>query len=445
MSIITRFAPSPTGLLHVGNARTALINFLLTKKLGGQFLLRIDDTDIIRSTKESEDAIKKDLNWLKINWDNFARQSERFARYDELKDYLIKKGRIYACYESPEELEIKRKMQLSRGKPPIYDRGSLNLTIAKIKEYEDEGKKPHYRFLLQNDTISWDDLVRGEIKFEAQNLSDPIVIREDGSLTYMLCSVIDDIDFNISHIVRGEDHITNTAIQIQMFEALGAIPPKLAHLALITAKNAEISKRIGGFDITSLRGGGIEAMAINSFFAKLGSADNMEPYSDMEQLIENFDITKFSKSPANYDRNDLARMNHKIIQLYSFASIQSRLEELNVKNITQSFWDTVKPNINNILELKQWWDICNNPITPIIEDQDLLNEAINLLPKGKWDNNTWIMWTNEIKAQTSKAGKNLFMPIRKALTGQEHGPELKNLLPLIGREKVISRLKGDIS
>jgi len=441
--IKTRFAPSPTGFLHIGNARTALICYLYAKKHGGEFLLRIDDTDIARSKQEYTDAIKEDLVWLGLKWDESFRQSERLSRYDEVKKQLLEMGRLYPCYETAVELEVKRKMQMKLGRPPIYDRASLNLSAEKKAEYEAGGRKPHYRFLMQDGKIEWDDLVRGKVSFEAKNLGDPILLREDGSPTYLLPSAIDDVDSGITHIVRGEDHVTNTAVQIQIFAALGANIPVFAHLALLKAKDAKISKREGGFEIKHLRESGIEAMAINSFLARMGTSEMVEARTNLEDIIKGFDISKFGRAPTTYDEADLSRLNIKLVQAYSFAEIKLHLAEMGLSEIDENFWKSVQPNLKTLAEIKDWWKICNEKLAPVIEDAEFLAQAGNFLPDGQWDETTWNAWMDKLKAATGRQGKNLFMPIRKAITGMEHGPELKNLLPLIGREKVLARLNGE--
>ena len=436
MSVKTRFAPSPTGMLHVGNVRTSLINWLFTRKMGGVFMLRMDDTDLLRSKPEYEQAIKNDLQWLGLNWDEFAKQSDRLARYEEIKQKLIQMGRLYPCYESQAELDMKRKMQLSRGLPPIYDRAGLNDSA--------NGRKAHYRFLLNNEKTQWDDLIRGNIEFQGKNLSDPIVIREDGSMTYILCSAIDDIDFAITHILRGEDHITNTAIGIQITKALGFEPPKMGHLSLLQSKTGEISKRIGGFDISSLRDKFIEPMAINSLLAKMGSSDATEAVAEIEELIEQFDVNKFSSSAVNYDLNELIGLNHKLISVMSYEQIATSLNRLPIK-ITPEFWYATRGNLSLISEINIWWNVCYDEVTPnIAQDvKEFLGIACNLLPENQWNENTWGEWMEKVKHATGRSGKQLFMPIRLALTALEYGPELKLLLPIIGREKVEKRLNGE--
>ncbi len=439
---LTRFAPSPTGLLHVGNVRTALVNWLFTKSQGGQFMLRMDDTDLVRSTPEYAEAIKQDLTWLGLKWDVFAKQSDRLARYEEVKETLLRDGRLYPCYETQEELDIKRKMQMSRGQPPIYDRAALALTAEQQARYEAEGKRPHYRFRLEHAPIVWEDMIRGHTRFEGRHLSDPILIREDGSMTYILSSVVDDMDFAITHIIRGEDHVSNTAIQVQIFEALGAVPPQCAHLALIKTKDAEISKRTGGFDIRQLRESSIEPMAINSLLAKIGTNQAPEVRNTLEELAAEFDLGHFGRAPANYDEAELERINHKYLAQLSFEEVKPQLDALRLSAVDASFWLAVRPNINRLQEVVEWWGICRNPLAPLAEEREFLERAAHLLPEGAWDDATWGQWTASIRDVTGRKGKALFMPLRRALTGKEHGPELKTLLPLIGRCIVEKRLQG---
>ncbi len=438
LSIKTRFAPSPTGMLHVGNVRTALINWLFSRKNNGIFMLRMDDTDLLRSKPEYEAAIKQDLKWLGLNWDEFACQSERLARYQEIKAKLITSGRLYPCYETQNELDMKRKMLLSRGLPPIYDRAALDLTQAPVD------RKPHYRFLLNDEAIKWNDLIRGDIEFQAKNLSDPIVIREDGSMTYILCSAIDDIDYKITHVLRGEDHISNTAIGIQITKALGFEPPALGHLSLLQSKTGEISKRIGGFDISSLREQFIEPMAINSLLAKMGTSDATEATLNMQKLIDEFDTNKFSPSAVNYDFNELLQLNHKLIGNMNFSLAKPSLERLGVE-ASEEFWQAIHGNINTINEILDWWKICYEDLEIDFDSKKdnaiFLKEACEYLPQGTWDLSTWDEWIGEVKKKTGKMGKQLFMPIRLALTGKDSGPELKLLLPIIGRDIVIKRLQ----
>jgi glutamyl-tRNA synthetase len=444
MNVKTRFAPSPTGMLHVGNARTALINKLFALKYSGEFILRIDDTDLVRSKKEYEEAIKNDLKWLGIDWSKIEWQSKRLKRYDEIKEHLIKIGRLYECYETQEELEIKRKLQLSSGKPPIYDRSALKLTDENKEKYKLMGRKPHYRFKLEGEKIEWQDLVKGLVHFEVANISDPIVIREDGTMTYMICSTVDDVDMEITHVIRGEDHVTNTAIQIQIFEALGAKHPEFGHLSLVKTKDDKISKRVGGFEISSLRDEKcIESMTINSFFANIGTSNHVLPYKDLVNLANDFDIGKFSKSPTTYIPDELEILNHKLLLSLEYEDIKERLEQINASHIDKDFWNGVRPNLKFLSDVKIWWDICHNYKKYDVsqDDIELLKFAKNSLANLSISENTWKEWTEIIKSNTGRSGKHLYMPIRQALTGMDHGPELANLIPLIGKEEILKRLE----
>jgi glutamyl-tRNA synthetase len=443
MTVIARFAPSPTGYLHLGNIRTAIVNWLFVKQQGGKFILRIDDTDSVRSKEEYFHSIVEDLAWLGLDYAEMFRQSERMERYNQVRDKLIEQGRLYPCFESSEELEMKRKTLLSRGLPPIYDRAALKLSGKEIEAKISEGIKPHYRFKLAQDVIEWDDLIRGKLHFEPKNLGDPILIREDGSMTYMLCSCIDDIDMSITHVFRGEDHISNTAVGVQLHRAIGGEIPRFAHLSLLKTKTAEMSKRVGGFDIKSLREQHLDPMAINSLLARLGTAQTVEPYTDMNSLISEFDIGKFGKAAANYDFEDLKRLNHKIIAMSSFERMEPFVSRLGIP-IDSSFFEAIKTNINVISELRQWHEICNQKLTPVVEegDREFLKMISGFLPQ-ELDSNSWDIWINEIKERTDRRGRNLFMPIRLALTGSEDGPELKLMLPLIARNVIVKRLSGE--
>lgn len=431
MKTITRFAPSPTGLLHVGNVRTALINYLFAKKTGAEFMLRIDDTDLERSKPEYIDGIKEDLTWLGLKWDSTFKQSERFADYEKAKQKLLAAGRLYPCYETGEELDTKRKFQMKRGAPPIYDRAALKLTEEEKKKFESEGRRPHYRFKLEAEDIIWDDLIRGPQKFNGAYLSDPILFREDGSLIYMLCSVVDDGDYKTTHIVRGEDHVTNTAIQIQIAKALNYHIPHFAHMALLKGKDKEMSKREGGFDIRSLRNEGIEPAAILSLLAKMGTSDAID-LKTLDELVAEFDFKKFGRAAAIYDPEDLKRLTHKVVTHLDYDQVKSRVK------VDKTFWDAVKANLNTVEEVEQWRHICSDDLKPIVEDAEFLKTAAKFLP----DNLDFNEWMNKVKEATGKKGKDLFMPIRKALTALDHGPELKAILPLIGRERVLKRLSA---
>ena len=436
-NIKVRFAPSPTGWMHIGNTRTAVFNWLLAKKLGGSFMLRIDDTDVARSKQEYEDAIRDILTWLGLTWDEEARQSARIERYNEIVAKLKQEGRIYACYETAEELEVMRKKLMAQGKAPIYDRSALKLSEEDIARYKAEGRKPHYRFKLIEGTIEWNDLIRGKISYDASNLADPVIIREDGSYLYHLPSVIDDVDFGITHIVRGEDHVTNTASQIQMFEALGGKVPEFAHLPLLTGKEGKLSKRLGSLGVKELRADGVENMAICSFLAKLGTSEAIEPYFDLETLANSLDFNKLGRSQPKFDEEELKLFNHKFVRQLPYEKVSDRV------NVSKDFWDAVKGNLDTVAEAEKWHKVCCEEVCPEVEDVELTSMAASLLPDEPWDNNTYQEWMNVVKTNTTKKGKELFHPIRKALTAQENGPELKVLLPFIGREKALNRLKGN--
>jgi glutamyl-tRNA synthetase len=443
MTVFVRFAPSPTGYVHVGNIRTALVNWLFARKQGGRFMLRLDDTDTSRSKQEYAECIEQDMRWLGMEWDDFARQSDRYDRYELARDRLIANGRLYPCYETQEELDIRRKMQSSRGLPPIYDRAALKLSEEQKKQYEAEGRKPHYRFLLEDKDIVWQDMVRGEARFRATHMSDPVLIREDGVPLYTLASVVDDGEMGVTHIIRGEDHVSNTAVQFQIFEALGYTPPTFAHLALMKTKEGEISKRLGGFDIRSLREAGFESLAVVSLLAKIGTSDPIEAFDSMDALVESFDIGKFGRAPANYDEVELQRLNARIVSHLSYEAVKSRLEALGLKEIDAAFWDAVRPNLTYVKEVGEWWALCRAAIQPDIEDAEFTRTAADLLPPEPWDTATWKLFVEKVKENTGRKGKLLFMPLRKALTGLDHGPELDGLFPLIGRERAIRRLKGE--
>ncbi len=441
MSVKVRFAPSPTGMLHVGNARTALIAWLFTRSQNGHFLLRIDDTDQERSKKEYEKAILSGLKWLGIDWDSKLYQHNRTQIYNKKIEQLKADGRLYPCYETPNELDLKRKSQLSRKLPPIYDRQSLNLTNEQIKSYEDEGRKAHWRFKMDHKPIEWNDLVRGDVKFNGADLSDPVLIREDGTPLYHICSVIDDIDYGITHVIRGEDHVSNTACHIQMFEALGSKPPKFAHLPLLSDKEGEkLSKRIGSLSLHDLQKDGLEPMSIVSLMARLGTSEPIEIFTDIKKVIESFDISTFSRGTPKFDAEELKRLNAKILHELDFSSIKHRLSSIGLSDIDEEFWLAVRPNIEKLSDIKDWWQVAKGPVNPVIKDKEFISQALELLPPTPWGENTWKEWTKAIREKTGRKGRDLFMPLRQALTGMDHGPELGILLLLIGEDKAKERL-----
>ncbi len=430
----TRFAPSPTGYLHIGNMRTALLCYLYARQAGGEFILRVDDTDQERSKQEYVDGLKADLAWLGIEYDSTFSQSERLAEYDKAFEQLKDAGRVYASYETAEELEIKRKLLLSRGQPPIYEPAS----DAENEAYVAEGRQPHYRFKLEQKEVSWDDEIRGQIAINCKHQSDPVIRRENGGYTYMLPSTVDDIFSSITHVSRGEDHISNTAVQIQMFEALGAKVPHFAHSSLIQSKDGKLSKRKGSASIKDFRADNVMPMALASFLSKVGTSDNIELFSSMQELIDGFDITKFSKSTTTYEESEITRLNTQIIHEASFDVAKPFVSN----DITAEFWEAIKHNLESFAQADEWYKIIKTPIKPLIDadDSGFISSIANLLPQ-ELNEDSWSEWINSIKAENpERKGKGLFMPIRKALTAQEHGPEMGKILPLIDRAEVIRRL-----
>lgn len=440
---ICRFAPSPTGFLHVGNVRTAIINFLYAKKTGGKFYLRFDDTDIERTKDLYRDMIIEDMAWLGLEYDLLIKQSERLEFYQQAKDRLIKSGRLYECYESQSELGLQRKAQIASGLRPIYDRASLYLTDEQKVNYQKQGFKPYYRFLLEDRNISWEDKVKGRVTYSGRHFSDPVLFRENNYPTYTFCSVVDDIDFGVTDIIRGEDHLTNTAIQIQIFEALQAKVPDFSHLALVTAREGKISKREGGFDVKSLRDSGLESMSVINLLSQIGTSRNIMVCSKIDQLVGDFVLDNYSKSATNYDLEEVESINHKLIQVIPFSDLKSRLEAIGISNLEENFWNRIKPNLNFLYEAKEWYKICKQSFIYQHKDTDreFLELARKLLPNDTSADDSWEIWLSKIKDQSNRRGKDLFMPIRLALTGKEHGPELKNILPLLDREEIILRLQ----
>ncbi|MEM1391593.1 MAG: glutamate--tRNA ligase [Pseudomonadota bacterium] len=440
---IVRFAPSPTGKLHVGNVRTALINWLFAKGQGGMFILRIDDTDTERSTLAYEAAIKEDLTWLGLTWGDTFNQSTRFDKYDVAADKLRDMGLLYACYETADELDRQRKLQRARGKPPIYNRAALDLSDDDKAKFEAEGRKPHWRFKLSGERIVWNDLVRGEQTIDTSSLSDPVLIRADGSYLYTLPSCVDDIDAGITHVVRGEDHVTNSGAQIEIFKALGGTAPAMAHTPLLVgADGSGLSKRLGSLGMDTLRNGGIEPLAICSLLAKLGTSDNIELRPSLDVLADEFDFGKIGRSPARFDESDLNSINAAITHEMSFEDARARLEVLDPKAANEAFWLLVRENCQRVEDAARFVPVAFGEIEPIIDDEDreFIATAARLLPEGEPDGETWGPWTAALKAETGRKGKGLFMPLRKALTGMERGPGVGDMLVLMGREKALSRL-----
>jgi glutamyl-tRNA synthetase len=444
MTVCVRFAPSPTGLMHVGNARVALINWLFARKSGGRFWLRFDDTDAERSRAEFAAAIEEDMRWLGLVADETVHQSKRLDLYRAAFDRLRGESRIYPCYETPEELELKRKRQLARGLPPVYDRAALKLTDAERQSLEAEGRKAHWRFKLEPEAAAWRDLVHGDMHFEPASLSDPVLVRSDGTPLYTFTSVVDDIALAITHIIRGDDHISNSAVQIQLFRALGGAVPVFAHLPLLTdAQGAGLSKRLGSLSLGHLRAEGVEAMAVNSLLAKLGTSDAIEPRLTLAELVAEFDFAKFNRAGPKFDDHELARLNARLLHAMPFEQARARLAALGIGAADEAFWSAVRGNLARIDEAKGWWEVCRGRIAPAIVDAALTAKAAELLPAEPWNGATFRDWAKAVGAATGAKGKALYMPLRLALTGREHGPELQDLLPMIGRERAFARLMGN--
>lgn len=435
MTVVTRFAPSPTGHLHVGNVRTAIHNWMWARKHGGRFLLRIDDTDGERSREEFVEGIRADLAWLGLTTDGEERQSARFSLYEQSFERLKAAGRVYACYETPEELDIRRKILLSRGLPPVYERKPADAPVP-------TGIAPHWRFHLDHDApIVWDDLVRGLQHFDPKLLSDPVVRRADGSWLYLLPSVIDDIEMGITHVVRGEDHVSNTAAQVQMFAALGAVPPVFAHEALLVGTEGKLSKRLGALGMDHFRGEGIEPVALLALLARLGTSDPVEPVTEVAPLIASIDFARFGRAPARFDEEELALLNAKIIHQLRYDNVAHRLPPA----ITAAAWEAVRPNLTTVAEASEWAGVLGANFAPpgaAADDRDLLDAAAERVGTLDWTADPWHALTTALKDSTGRKGRALFLPLRLALTGRDHGPDMAALLPLIGQEEAVRRLRA---
>ncbi|HEX2431480.1 MAG TPA: glutamate--tRNA ligase [Aestuariivirgaceae bacterium] len=442
VSPTVRFAPSPTGRIHIGNARTAVFNWLFALKNSGRFVLRFDDTDRDRSTLQFERDIASDLAWLGIVPDLMVRQSDRFDLYRRTTERLKETNRLYPCYETQQELELRRKRQLARGAPPIYDRSALQLSETDRRQVEAQGRRPHWRFLLDSRKVGWTDLIRGLQEIDTATLSDPVLIREDGSYLYTLPSVADDIDLAVTHVIRGEDHVVNTAVQVQLFEALGAEPPQFAHHSLLVGADGQgLSKRLGSLSIAGLREQGIEAMAVASVAALIGTSESVHPVAAYEALLQGFDLAHVSRAPARFDEEELRSLNSKLVHELPYEAVRTRLTALGADGGPQ-FWQAVRGNLATLNDAQYWHAVIYGAIDPVVVDQDFLDAARRLLPPEPWGESTWKDWTGRLKEETGRRGKNLYHPLRLALTASEAGPELAALMPLIGRDRVERRLEG---
>jgi glutamyl-tRNA synthetase len=431
----TRFAPSPTGYLHIGNMRAALMNFLIARKAGGTFILRIDDTDPERSKEEYVDGIKRDLEWLGLHWDRIERQSERLDRYHAAADQMREMGRLYECFETPTELDLKRKKQLNMGKPPVYDRAALALSDDERAALRAERGAGHWRFKLDQERINWTDGILGDLSIDAASVSDPVLIRGDGQFLYTMASVVDDVEMGITHVVRGSDHVTNTATQIQMIKAIGGAVPTFAHHSLLTGPQGEaLSKRLGTLSLRDLRAQGIEPEALLSLMARLGANEPVELRMSLEEVAEGFDLSQFGAAPTKFDEQDLYPLTARYLHGRSFDDMAADIAAVGVPgDVAQQFWDVTRENITTRKDLAVWWDLFKNGADPVIddEDRDFVAQAMAMLPEGPFDGDTWKSWTAAVKDATGRKGKGLFMPLRKALTGQSHGPDMSALLPLL--------------
>ncbi|MCW8842156.1 MAG: glutamate--tRNA ligase, partial [Rhodobacteraceae bacterium] len=421
--------------IHVGNLRTALMNYLIAKKAGGTFILRIDDTDPERSKQEYVDAIQTDLEWLGITWDRMERQSERLERYEQAAQELRDKGRFYECFETPTELDLKRKKQLNMGKPPVYDRAALDLSDAEKDALRAERGNGHWRFKLDQERITWTDGILGDLSIDAASVSDPVLIRGDGQFLYTLASVCDDVDFGVTHVVRGSDHVTNTATQIQIIEALGGGVPEFAHHSLLTGPQGEaLSKRLGTLSLRDLRAAGVEPMALVSLMARLGSSDPVELRSSMDEVADGFEIGHFGSAPTKFDEQDLYPLTARILHEQPFEAMAEDVRAAGVPDdLAEQFWDVTRENIVTRKDLAKWWDLFANGAEPVIDedDREFIAQAMTLLPEGPFDGETWGQWTKAVKEATGRKGRGLFMPLRKALTGQSNGPDMSAVMPLL--------------
>ncbi|WP_423211171.1 glutamate--tRNA ligase [Paracoccus yeei] len=431
----TRFAPSPTGHIHVGNLRTALMNSLIARKAGGTFILRLDDTDRERSKQEYADGIQRDLEWLGLTWDRIERQSDRLDRYAEAAEGLRAAGRLYEVFETPTELDLKRKKQLNMGKPPVYDRAGLNLSDEDKARLRAEGRDGYWRFLLDQERIEWPDGILGDISIDAASVSDPVLIRADGQVLYTFASSVDDADMGVTHIVRGADHVTNTATQIQIIRALGAAPPAFAHHSLLTgAQGEELSKRLGVLAIKDLRESGVAPEALLSLMARLGSSQPVELKMSLDELAAGFELSQFGASPTKFDAEDLWPLTREANQSLPFDAVKDRIAALGVPaDLAERFWRVASQNITRLDDLAGWWQIFSQGAEPQIdpEDADFIAQAMTLLPPPPYSDATWGEFTNAVKQATGRKGKALFMPLRKALTGQAHGPDMSDVMPLL--------------
>ncbi|MBC6441695.1 MAG: glutamate--tRNA ligase [Rhodobacteraceae bacterium] len=432
---VTRFAPSPTGYLHVGNLRTALFNYLIARRQGGEFILRLDDTDPERSTRHYADEIMRDMEWLGLTWDRVERQSHRLDRYKEAARQLRDISRFYECFETPAELDLKRRTQLNMGNPPVYDRSALVMSDSKKEALRKERGDGHWRFRLDHARIVWQDGILGGVSIDAASVSDPVLIRGDGQFLYTLASVCDDVDFGITHVVRGADHVTNTATQIQIIQAMGATPPAFAHHSLLTGPRGEaLSKRLGSTSLRELRNNGVEPMALLSLMVNLGSSKPVELISEPDTLWKNFDLSNYGAAPAKFNADDLGTLTARVVSSLDYAAMEAALRAMGVPDdVAPAFWAVVRDNSKTRAHAEDWWKLCRDGADPLIapEDSEFVATARSMLPDQPWDKGTWNAWTSAVQEITGRKGRGLLMPLRKALTGRAHGPDMGRLMPLL--------------
>jgi glutamyl-tRNA synthetase len=440
MKLVSRFAPSPTGYLHIGNLRTAILNYLISKKSGGKFILRIDDTDMERSDIRFIDQIKNDLDWLGLEWDQLEMQSDRIDLYQGVANKLRDDGLLYECFETPAELELKRKKLLNMGKPPVYDRSALALSNVEIKKLRNE-RASHWRFKLSHKRVAWIDNILGSISIDCSSVSDPVLIRADGQFLYTLASVFDDIDLEVNYVVRGSDHVTNTGTQIQIISSLKGSVPSYAHHSLLTGSKGEpLSKRLGNLSLKDMRINGVEPKALFLFMASLGSSKSIDLSLTANDVIQDFEISNFGSSSTKFDHDILKNFSTKYLAKLHYTEVYQDLISIGIpKDLVVSFWEMASENIETRLELKDLWKLCTNGVEPVVDSEDLefVKESVKILPDTPWDKNTWKNWIDKIKMSTERRGKNLFLPLRKALTGKTTGPDMNKLLPLLKRLRVL--------
>lgn len=444
-AVRVRFAPGAAGLLHVGDARTAVINWLVARKSGGAYLLALDDGDGERGNPDLAAALERDLEWLGLQPDKVVRRSERQDRYDDAIERLAMAGRLYACYETPEELALKLEARRKRGEPPVYDRAALRLTETDKRVLEADGRRPHWRFLLDEEAIGWTDLVGGVVRFAPGELSDPVLLGADGGARSGLSLAADDLDLGVNRLIVGEERLKQTAVRLQVLSALGGDPARLVigHLPrLVDSAGQALADASGGLSVRALREEGIEPMALASLLARIGSGGPVEPCPDMAALVEGFDSGRIGQARPVFDLDQLVGVNARLLGMLPYEAVSERLAKMGLAGADAGFWEAVRPNLGLLADARDWWDVCHDEVEPVIEDESFASAAAILLPPEPWDESSWAEWADAINEASGRSGEALVRPLRLALTGREDGPELKHLLPLIGRARALARLHG---